>query len=141
MVMNHEAAPEQTTELSNEKAGKFRRIAALMNYVAQDRPDMQVAVNHLCSDMSKPTQRSWTMLKRICRYLKKHQRVQYVFEEQDGERGPELTVYSDSLWAGCRTIRKSRSGGMILMSGGLNGAGATDRDQRHCRAAKPRTMR
>ena len=76
MVMNHEAAPGQTTELSKEEALKFRRIAALMNYVAQDRPDTQVAVSHLCTDMSKPTQQSWTMLKRIGRYLKKHQRVQ-----------------------------------------------------------------
>ena len=47
MAMNQEAAPEQTTELSKEEAGKFRRIAALMNYVAQDRPDMQVAVSRL----------------------------------------------------------------------------------------------
>ena len=90
-----------------------------MNYVAQGRPDTQVAVSRLCSDVSKPTQRSWTMLKRIGRYLKKHQRVQYEFEEQNGERGPELIVYSDSDWAGCRTTRKSRSRRMILMSGGL----------------------
>ena len=28
-------------------------------------------------------------------------------------------MYSDTDWAGCRVTRKSRSGGMILMSGGL----------------------
>ncbi len=75
MDMNHEAAPEQTTELSKEEAGKLRRIPALMHYAAQGRPDAQVAVSHLCSDMSKPTQQSWTILKQIGRYLKKHQRV------------------------------------------------------------------
>jgi hypothetical protein len=32
------------------------------------------------------------MVKRIGRYLKKHRRLQYEFEEQNGERGPELTV-------------------------------------------------
>ncbi len=90
-----------------------------MNVVAQDRPDAQVAVSHLCSHTSKPTQRSWTMLKRTGRYLKHRQRVQYELEEQNGERGTELIVYSDSDWARCRTTRKSRSGGMILMSGGL----------------------
>ena len=82
--------------------------------------DMQVAVNHLSSDVSKPTQRSWRMLKRIGRRFKKHQRVQqHEFEEQNGERGPELIVYSDSDWAGRRTTRKRRTESMILMSGGL----------------------
>ena len=51
VVMNREAAPEQTTELSKEDPGTFKRIAALMNYVAQDRPDTQAAVSHLCSDV------------------------------------------------------------------------------------------
>ena len=30
-----------------------------------------------------------------------------------------LQVYSDSDWAGCRDTRKSRSGGMILLAGGV----------------------
>ncbi len=78
-----------------------------------------MSVSHLRSDVSKPTQRSWTMLRRIGRCLERHQRVQYKFEEQSVERGPEWTVYSDTDWAGCGTTRKSRSGDMILTSGGL----------------------
>ncbi len=59
------------------------------------------------------------MLKRIGRYLKKHQRLRFEYGEQDSKEGQELRVYSDSDLAGRRATRKSRGGGVILMSGGL----------------------
>ena len=52
-----EAAIEEV-ELGPAEAKKFRSVAALANYVAMDRPDIQVAVSVLCQKMSKPTQKS-----------------------------------------------------------------------------------
>ena len=56
-------------ELGPAEAKKFRSVAALANYVAMDRPDIQVAVSVLCQRMSKPTQRSWEKLKLVARYV------------------------------------------------------------------------
>ena len=118
MAVNDEASPEQVPELARGETRRFRRIAALMNYVAQDWPDTQVVVSHLRGDMSRPTQRSWAMFKIMGRYSKKHQRLRFEYGEQDSKEGQELRVYSAAFGPGAG-IRKSRSGGMILMSGGL----------------------
>ncbi len=53
-----EAAIEDV-ELGPAQAKKLRSIAALANYVAMDRPYIQVAVSVLCQRMFKPTQKSW----------------------------------------------------------------------------------
>jgi hypothetical protein len=63
---------ETDRDLEVDEAKRFRSVAALANYVALDRPDIQVAVSILCRDMSKPTCRSFARLKRVARYLKKH---------------------------------------------------------------------
>ena len=47
-------AKEDNKELEADEATRFRSIAALANYVALDRPDIQVAVSVLRRDMSKP---------------------------------------------------------------------------------------
>ena len=116
----------EDVELNAAEATRFRSIAALANYLALDRPDLQVAVSILCQKMSKPTQASWAKLKRVARYLKQHPVLQYEFVESsgsgDGSRGGggalRLDVYADSDWAGCRESRKSRSGGIALLDGG-----------------------
>ncbi len=41
-------------ELGEEETRKFRRIAALVSYIAHDRLDTQVAVSPPRQDMSKP---------------------------------------------------------------------------------------
>ena len=46
---------EEDEELSHDQASKFRSVAALANYLALDRPDLQVAVSVLCQKMARPT--------------------------------------------------------------------------------------
>ena len=113
-----EAAIEEV-ELGPAEAKKFRSVAALANYVAMDRPDIQVAVSMLCQKMSKPTQKSWEKLKRVARYLKKYPVLRFEYREETGEKELVLRVYADSDWAGCKETRKSRSGGFALLGGGL----------------------
>ena len=106
---------EEDEELSNDQASKFRSVAALANYLALDRPDLQVAVSVLCQKMAWPTAGSWLQLKRVARYLKKYPVLLYEFWE-DGE-DLELKVFSDSDWAGDRDTRRSRSGVVALLAG------------------------
>ena len=54
---------EDDEKLSRDQASKFRSIAALANYLALDRPDLQVAVSVLCQKMARPTVGSWLRLK------------------------------------------------------------------------------
>ena len=67
--------------------------------------------------MSKPTDASWSRLIRVGKYLKRNPRLLLRFEHQDPVN--ELDVFSDANWAGCKTTRKSTSGGVIRRGGHL----------------------
>ena len=58
----------QTLDLSTST--RYRGMVARMNFLAQDRSDIQQAVKDLSKEMSKPNQASWIRLKRLVRYLK-----------------------------------------------------------------------
>ena len=105
--------------LDAKEATEFRALAARANYLAADRMDIQLGAKEACRDMAAPRVASRQKLKRIARYLLRFPRgvVRYRPAEDGGE-GP-LEVYSDSDWAGCPRTRKSTSGGMLVMGGGL----------------------
>ena len=111
-------AEEEGEELNREEATRFRSIAALANYVALDRPDIQVAVSVLCQKMSRPTTKSMTALKRVARYLLDYPVLKFEYRGGDAGGEIELCVFADSDWAGCKETRKSRSGGLALLAGG-----------------------
>ena len=53
---------EKTDEdcaLSDEWTRKFRDIAARINYLAQDRPDIMFAAKEICRGRAKPTDGHW----------------------------------------------------------------------------------
>ena len=58
-----------TSSLDTEKkleptqASRYRARVARANYLAQDRPDIQLATQVLCREMSEPTVRGWNGLK------------------------------------------------------------------------------
>ena len=62
-------APSEEGEckLEKEPASKFRRVAARLNYLATDRPDIQFAVKEICRGMAAPVERHAKMLKRMAR--------------------------------------------------------------------------
>ena len=102
-----EMAPMQPKE-----ASLFRAIVARINFLAQDRVDLQFASKECSRRMSSPKNGDWAALKRIGRYLLGRPRVVTRFEWQD--KPTSLTVYSDSNWAGCRETRKSTSGACFM---------------------------
>ena len=104
----HEEEP-----LEPQEARRYRSIAARLNFLAADRADVQYCIKEGCRDMSRPTQGSWGMLKRIVRYLIRAPRLVQQFARQP--LPAELQVWSDSDYAGCSKTRKSTSGGVIRL--------------------------
>ena len=55
----------------------------------------------------------------VARYLVKAQRVKLFFRYLTEEEAKEITVHSDTDFAGCRKTRKSTSGGVLMISSHL----------------------
>ena len=90
----------------------FQAAIARANYLAQDRSDIQFTVKELARSMSAPTRGSWKGLVKLGKYLKGHSRSGYLYAYQ--EKPKELTVWTDTDYAGCKRTRKSTSGGVVL---------------------------
>ena len=104
---------ENRVPLAEEKARRFRQVAARANYLASDRPDIQYAVKEICRQMAFPTEGGWNMLKRLGRYLVGKPRM--VLEYNWQGREVEVEAFSDSDWGGCRKSGKSTSAGALMI--------------------------
>ena len=112
-------AEEGDLELSVQQAKVYRSLAATVNFLASDRPDIQFAAGVLGRTMARPSTRSWANLKKVGRYLQAHPRVVYKYFPCELDEARVLMSFGDSDWAGCKTTRKSVSGGAISLAGGL----------------------
>ena len=99
--------------LEADKASLYRAFAARCNYIGDDRADAQYAIKELCRRMSAPTQQSWTRLVRLWRYLLGRPRAVIRFLWQ--QMAKVIDIFSDANWAGCKTARKSTSGGVAML--------------------------
>ncbi len=61
--------------LSSEEASLYRSVAMRAAYLAQDRPDLQVATRALAQGLQQPTVRHQLRLKRLARYLRYRPRI------------------------------------------------------------------
>ena len=61
---------------------QFRGVIARCNYLGSDRPDCQFAIKEGCREMSKPTMGSLRKLRHIGRFLKRHPRLVWHFDQQ-----------------------------------------------------------
>ena len=104
---------EEERELDNREASQYRAIVARANYLCQDRSDIQFAVKELCRAMSKPTHGHWMALKRLGRYLIGRTRMTIMFGYQSQVKN--LTIWTDTDFAGCIKTRKSTSGGAAML--------------------------
>ena len=104
---------EDAEPLAASEVRKFRGLAARLNYLAADRPDLAYSAKEVCRGMSTPTRGAWKRLKRVVRYLLEHRRTVLSYPWQGDE--DEVTTHTDSDWAGCKTTAKSTSGGSIVI--------------------------
>ena len=101
--------------LNDEEATQYRSVAMRAAYLAQDRPDLQVATRSLAQGLQRPTTSHMLMLKRVARYLRYRPRMAQFFPYQN--KLSPFVMWSDADHAGCVKTRKSVSGG-VLMAGG-----------------------
>ena len=101
------------TELIGADAKLFRSVAAILNYMSIDRPDVQYAVKETARLVAKPRVCDWRPLRKIARYLIHRPRVAMIFNWQ--RRQSQIDGYTDSDWAGCSTTCKSTPGGVLMI--------------------------
>jgi hypothetical protein len=95
--------------LDKDEAKIFRGLAARLNFMSLDCPDLQFAIKQSSRDMAKPTVGSWKHLKKVARYLVGVKRVVWKFKYGGGIQ--HCGVWTDSDWGGTYKDRKSTSGG------------------------------
>ena len=108
---------EENPLLPPTEASAYRGLAARANFLSLDRFDLQYASKELSRYMAKPRVGDWELLVRFGRYLLRRPRATLFYGWQS--MPTELVAFSDTDWAGCKSSRRSTSGGMIMHGGHL----------------------
>ena len=109
LVGDHQSSE---VDMSTVDAKKYRRAAARINYLGQDRPDLNVVGRVLAMHMANPKVGDEVLIKRVLRYLKGSPRSVYEFPCVD-DLG-NLVLYADSDWGGLKKCRRSTIGGVLM---------------------------
>ena len=104
--------------LDEEGKRLYQRIVAKLNYQAHDRLDLKYATSCLASTVSSPSLGDMQAAKRVGRYLKKAPVAWQGFPFHD-PRPEELLCHTDADWAADKTSRRSTSGGVLTLGGGV----------------------
>ena len=100
-------------ELNGGQASNYRAMVARANYLSIDRSDIRFSVKELARRMSKPRKIDWEQLVLFGRYLRGKMRVVGEFNYQ--KQWKIIDVWSDTDHAGCLEIRKSTTGGVLML--------------------------
>ena len=104
---------EDDPALTGSDATLYRAVAARLNYLAPDRPDIAFSVKEAARAMSAPRESHMKLVKKLGKYLKGRPRMVSKFKWQEM---PEfLTTFTDSDWAGCLKSARSTSGGIVCL--------------------------
>lgn len=87
----------------------------LMYLVVCTRPDLAFVVTYFSRYQESPTDRHWTGLKRLLRYLRGTSNFRLTFERHEGV--PVLEGFADANWASDPVTRKSTTGYLFKLSG------------------------
>ena len=107
-------ASEETPVISQELYQSA--VGSLLYLSTWTRPDITYAVNNVARFCARPTKEHWMAVKRIFRYLKGTQDYGLQYHK---EGSAECVGYSDADWAGDTEDRKSTSGYLFSLNGGL----------------------
>ena len=116
-AVNEEQEKDKDSSSESTKMGdkEFRAIAARLNYLSMDRPDLQYISRCISRSMCAPTAKAIKMLKRVGRYLVGAPRMVQLFPWSKKKEG--IVTYGDSNWAGDKDSAKSTSGGAMHWDG------------------------
>ena len=101
-----------------EKLLVHQRIVAKLDYLAHDRLDLKCATSCLASAVSSPSIGDMIAAKRVGRYLRKAPVAWQGFPFHDS-RPEELLCYTDADCPRDKTSRRSTSGGVVTLGGGV----------------------
>ena len=101
---------DREPDLPSSEATTFRRHAARVSYLSQDRFDLCVAANMLSRCMATPKPSDMISIKRVVRYLKG---TPQLITRYDWQASYDYVSMTDSDWASCKKTRRSTSGGTI----------------------------
>lgn len=82
------------------------------------RPDISASVSILAQRVQQPRQQDWNELKRVLRYLKGTANLKLALGSDDGS-GEFFYGYADANWAENRKDRKSNTGYVFIVNGGI----------------------
>jgi histone deacetylase 1/2 len=94
-------------QLTDDDAFVYRSTVGALQYLCLTRPDISFAVNKACQFLVAPTDVHWSAVKRILRYVKGTLHVGLSICRSNST---ELSVYTDTDWAGCPDDRHSTGG-------------------------------
>ena len=99
--LRHDGEDNVTEEqpLEPQQARLYGGVAARLNYIAPDRPDIAYAVKESARNMSCPRPSDLRRLKKIGKYLLGQPRFISLLKWQDAPS--KITAFTDSDWAGC----------------------------------------
>ena len=104
---------EKNEDLTKEECKAFRMLAARLNYMAQDHAWLQFPAKEICGCMANPRAKDFAKVKRVVKFLKGVGEIKLLYRWQSEEEANNISVYVDSDWAGCRSTRRSTSGGVL----------------------------
>ncbi|KXJ74156.1 hypothetical protein RP20_CCG014244 [Aedes albopictus] len=90
-------------------------VGGLLYIAVNSRPDVSISASFLGRSVSQPRVRDWTEAKRVLRYLYNTRS----FHLKLGATDSGLEVFCDADWAGDTSDRKSTSGFLIFLGGGI----------------------
>ena len=100
-----------------EEATVPRGLAARVNFLSLDCPDLQFTGKAASREMAKPTLESWKVLKKLARYLLGREAVVwFIGWQEEVEFGHAV---GDSDWGGNVKDKKSTSRGAWMLGGHL----------------------
>ena len=88
-------------------ATDYRSIAARLNFLAQDRVDVQYVAEDIAKHMARPMAFDLITIQRVARYLLGTPRYVQRYEWQQQET--RIDAYADSEWAGTVSTEKARA--------------------------------
>ena len=74
---------KEEIELSTEEQTSFRAVAARLNFLAADCPDIQFPAKEVCRWMAHPTLQAFEKLKKVARYLLSRQSIKFKITWQE----------------------------------------------------------
>lgn len=91
-------------------------VGSLLFLAINTRPDIAASISILAQKVSNPNQEDWNELKRVVRYLKGTSQLKLALGAQTDKL---FYGYADANWAESKSDRKSNSGYVFLVNGGV----------------------